>query len=114
MKQSKKGRKHGMRIDVKIEYNLVWGDFGVEYHTLEGRMSVEHSSDEAIAMAMAAVVEREQNFLELFEDEHGWIQWLRVSSKLASESEKDYRTESLHLMNNLDIVKPILCSKPNR
>ena len=103
---SKKQRKPLMRINARVEYALVWGDCGVEWHSLGGIMSCEHSSDEALVMLMNSVVINEKPFLAYHSDDHGRIHWKQWQWKEVGE--KDYRTESLRLFNQPGITKPII------
>ena len=100
-----------MRIDARIEYELVWGNYGVEWHTMGGIMSCEHCSDEALTMLMDAVLRREKGFLEDHKDDYGRIHWKCWQWKSVGETE--YTTENLRLLNRTDLVEPIMQAKRN-
>lgn len=104
-----KKKSHVMRIDVRLEYHVVWGDYGAEWHELKGRMSCEHSSDEAIVMAMDAVLKEWKDFLDYHADQYARIHWGKAHWKEASE--KDYTTENLRLFNQPGLADRILTSQ---
>ena len=107
----KKKSSHVMRIDVRLEYRVVWGDYGAEWHELTGRMSCEHSSDEAIVMAMDAVLKEWKEFLDYHADQYAHIHWDYAHWKEASE--KEWTKENLRLLNQPGISEPVINSKRN-
>lgn len=111
-KVSKKAAKEykGFPVEVKIRYNAVWGNCGVEYGEYHKTIIVSNS-DDAIASAMMAVVKREQPFLEATASEHGWIQWLDALWR--TDDTEEFSRESLRLMNEKKMALAILNAKPN-
>lgn len=112
MKKSKKSSAAiAMRIDVRLEYHVVWGDYGAEWHELKAHVSCRHSSDEAIVSAMNSVLAEWKDFLDYHASEQARIHWGYAHWKSADE--KEYHTENLRLLNQPGIGEPINNSKRN-
>ncbi len=110
MKKTSK-KKAAFNIDVTVNYELISGDCGVCYRSLHEVVPIYNgSSDDAIALVMNHVIEREHDFFEVAKDEKGWIHWTNVKWKCEGVR---LRTESLRLCNTKAIAKAITAAKPN-